>query len=109
MHNPTIEAALHIVNETSNKYLPAPSSILIQAKIRTGIRQFQNYVWWKGFWLKYEAESETDSVEVMEEEIFDEEGLSTNSRPKSKIAMKGSYQLESFLTQLEIELPSIGW
>ena len=45
----------------------------------------------------------------MEEEIFDEEGLSTNSRPKSKIAMKGSDQLESFLTQLEIELPSIGW
>ena len=45
----------------------------------------------------------------MEEDKFDEEGLSTNLRPKSKSAMKGSNQLESFLTQVEIELLSIGW
>ena len=45
----------------------------------------------------------------MEEDKFDEEGLSTNLRPKSKIAMKGSYQLEIFLTQVERELLSIVW
>ena len=44
-----------------------------------------------------------------EEEIFDEEGLNTKLRPKSKSAMKGSEQLESFLTQVERELLSIGW
>ena len=37
----------------------------------------------------------------MEEETFDKEGLSKKSRPKFKSEMKGSYQLESFLTQME--------
>ena len=36
-----------------------------------------------------------------EEEKFDEEGLNTKLRPKYKSAMKGSEQLESFLTQVE--------
>ena len=45
----------------------------------------------------------------MEEEKIDEEGLSTDLRLKSKSSMKGSYQLENFLTQLERELLSIGW
>ena len=36
----------------------------------------------------------------MEEETFDEEGLSTNLIPKYKSAMKGSDQFELFLTQL---------
>ena len=44
----------------------------------------------------------------MEEEKFDEEVLSTNLRPKSNSAMKNSYQLENFITQLEIEILSIG-
>ena len=43
------------------------------------------------------------------EEKIDEEGLNTNLRPKYKSAMKGSEQLEMFLTQAEIELLSIGW
>ena len=45
----------------------------------------------------------------MEEEKCDEQGLSTNFRPKSKSEMKGSDQLESFITQLQRELVSIGW
>ena len=45
----------------------------------------------------------------MEEDKFDEEGLNTNLRPKSESAMQGSYQLESFLTQVERELLPIGW
>ena len=45
----------------------------------------------------------------MEEETFYEEGLSTNLIPKSKIAMKGSQELESFLTQVERERLSMGW
>ena len=44
--------------------------------------------------VKYEEVSETDSEGVMEEkEKFDEEGLNTKLRPKSKSAMKGSEQL----------------
>ena len=54
------------------------------------------------FWLKYEEESETDSEGVMEEEgKFDEEGLNTKLGPKSKSKMKGSEQLEIFLTKVE--------
>ena len=45
----------------------------------------------------------------MEEEKIDEEGLSTNLIPRSKSATKGSDQSESFLTQVERELLSIGW
>ena len=37
----------------------------------------------------------------MEKETFDGEGPSTNLIPKAKSTMKGSEQLESFLTQLE--------
>ena len=44
-----------------------------------------------------------------EEEHFDKEGLNNKLRPKPKSAMKGSEQLESFLTQVERELLSIGW
>ena len=44
-----------------------------------------------------------------EEEKFDEEGHNTKLRPKSKSAIKGSEQLEIFLTQVERELLSIGW
>ena len=44
-----------------------------------------------------------------EEEKYYEEGLNTKLRSKSKSAMKGSEQLESFLTQVERELLSIGW
>ena len=60
------------------------------------------------FWFKYEEESETYSEGVMDEDKFDEEVLSTNLRTKSKGAMKSSEQLESFLTQLERELLSMG-
>lgn len=110
MNIPNTEAVLHLVNGTSNKYVPAPSRRLIQADLLIGIRQFKNSVRWKEFWLKYEEGSETDSEGVMEEEeIYDEEGLNTKLRPKSKSAMKGSDQLESFLTQVERELLSIGW
>ena len=109
MNNPNIEVVLHLANGTSNKYVPASSHRLIQADLLIGIRQFKNSVRWKAFRLKYEEGSETDSEGVMEEDKFDEEGLSTNLRPKSKSAMKGSDQLESFLTQLERELLSIGW
>ena len=42
----------------------------------------------------------------MEEETFDEEGISTNLIPKYKSAIKDSYQVESFLAQLERELLS---
>ena len=45
----------------------------------------------------------------MEKDKFDEEGLNTNLIPKLKSAMKGSDQLKTFLTQLEIELLYIGW
>ena len=45
----------------------------------------------------------------MEEDKFDEEDHNTTLRPKSKCVMKGSYQLKSFLTQVERELISIGW
>ena len=56
-------------------------------------------------WVKYEEGSETDSDGVMEEEEkYDEEGLNTKLRPQSKSAMKGSEQLESFLTQVEREI-----
>ena len=48
------------------------------------------------FWLKYEEGSETDYEEVMEEETFDQEGISKKKRFKYKSVMKGSYQLESF-------------
>ena len=44
----------------------------------------------------------------MEEDKFDEEGLNTNLRPKYKSVMKGSDQLECFLTKVEGELLSIG-
>ena len=44
-----------------------------------------------------------------EEEKSDEEGLNTKLRPKYKSAMKGSEQLQSFLTQIEREILSIGW
>ena len=45
----------------------------------------------------------------MEDYTFYEEGLSTNSILKYKIAMKGSYQLEFFLNQVKRELLYIGW
>ena len=110
MNIPNTEAVLHLVNGTLNKYIPAPSHRLIQADLIIGIRQFKNSGRWKEFWLKYEEGSETDCEGVMEEEgKFDEEGLNTKLRPKSKSAMKGSDQLESFLTQVERELLSIGW
>ena len=44
-----------------------------------------------------------------EEETFDEKGINTKLKTKSKSAMKGSEQLESFLKQVERELLSIGW
>ena len=84
MNNPNIESVLHLVNVTLNKYVPAPSCKLIQAELLIVIRQFKNSLRWKEFWLKYEEGSETDSKGVMEEDKFDEEGISTNLRPKSK-------------------------
>ena len=42
----------------------------------------------------------------MKEDKFDEERLSTNLIPKYKSAIKDSYQVESFLAQLERELLS---
>ena len=45
----------------------------------------------------------------MEEDKLYEEGLSTNLISKWNSAIKSSYQLESFLTQVERELLSIGW
>ena len=109
MNIPNTEAVLHLVNGTSNKYVPAPSHRLFQTDLLIGIRQFKHSVRWKEFWLKYEEGSETDSEGVMEEEeIYDEEGLNTKLIPKSKSAMKGSEQLENFLTQVERELLSIG-
>ena len=42
-------------------------------------------------------------------EKYNEEGLNTNLRPKSEIAMKDSDRLETFLTQAERELQYIGW
>ena len=90
MNNTNIGAALHLVNETSNNYVPAPVCRLIQSNLIIGIYQFKNSVRWKYFWLEYEEGSGADSEIVMEEEKCYEEGLSTNLRPKSKIAMKGS-------------------
>ena len=79
------------MNVTSNKYVPAPSSRLIQADLLIGIHRFKNSVRWKEFWLKYEEGSETDSEGVMEEEEkYYEEGLNTKLRPNSKSSMKGS-------------------
>ena len=46
---------------------------------------------------------------MKKEEIFDEEGLSTKFRPKSKFEMKYSDKLKITLTQLERELLAIGW
>ena len=110
MNIPNTEAVLHLVNGTSNKYVPALSRRKIQAELLIGIRQFKHSVRWKEFWLKYKEGSETDSEGVMEEEEkIDEEGLNTNLRPKYKSEMKGSEQLEMFLTQAEKELLSIGW
>ena len=59
------------------------------------------------FLVKYEEGSETDSEGMTEQDKFDEEGLSTTLRPKSKSAMEVSYQLESLRNQVERELPSI--
>ena len=59
--------------------------------------------------VKCEEVSETYSVEVMEEKFLDEEGLSNYLRTKYNSEMKGLDQRESFLTQLERELLSIGW
>ena len=67
MNIPSTEAVLHLVNGTSNKYVPAPSCRLIQADLLIGIRQFKNSVRWKEIWLKYEEGSVTDSEGVMEE------------------------------------------
>ena len=44
---------------------------------------------------------------MTEEDKFYEAGFSTNLKPKSKSAMKGSDQVEHFLTQVERELLSI--
>ena len=66
MNIPNTEAVLHLVNVTSNKYVPVPSHRLIQADILIFIRQFKNSVRWKEFWLKYEEGSETDSEGLME-------------------------------------------
>ena len=52
--------------------------------------------------IKQEEGSETDYEEVTEKDKLDEEGLTTNLRTKYKSEMKGSDQLESFLTQVEI-------
>ena len=109
MNNPNIEAVLDILNGTSNNYFPAPSRKLVKADLLIGIRQFKHYVIWKECWLKYEEGSETDSEGVMEKDNFDKKGISNNLRPKSKSAMKGSDKLESFLTQVKIELLYIGW
>ena len=49
---------------------------------------------------------ETSSEE--EEEEFDKEGLGTQLRPKSKGALRGSEDLENFLSQLERKLLSVG-
>ena len=108
MKNLNTEAVLHLLNGTSDKYFPEPSHRVIQADLLIGISQFKNSVRWKECWLKYEEGSEADSEQVTEEEKFYEEGLSTNLRPKSESEMKGSWELESFLTQLERELLSIG-
>ena len=109
MNNPNIEAVLQLVNGTSNKCVPAPSRRLIQADLLIDMRQYKNSGRWKEFWFKYEEGSETNYEGVVEEDKFNKEGLSTNVGPKSKSAMKGSDQLESFLTQVERELISIGW
>ena len=98
--NPNIEAVLHLVNGTFNNYAPVLSCRLIQSDLLIDIRQFKNSVRWEQIWLKYEEGSQTDSEGVMEEDKFDEEGLNTTLRPKSKSAMKGSDQLEFFLTQV---------
>ena len=89
------------MNGTSNRYVSSPSCRLIQDDLLIGIRQFKNYVKWKEFWLNYEEGGEIDYEGVMEEDKCDKEGLSTNLRPKYKSAMKGSDQLESFITQAE--------
>ena len=78
MNIPNTEAVLHLVNATSNKYVPAPSRRLIQADLLIGIPQLNFFVRWKEFWLKDEEGSETDSEGLLEEEEnLDEEGLNT--------------------------------
>ena len=54
--------------------------------------------------VKYEEGSGIYSEGLMEGDKLDEEGLSTNLRPKSKSAMKVSDHLERFLTQVKREL-----
>ena len=68
MNIPNTEAVLHLVNGNLNKYVPAMFRRLIHAVLLSYIRQFNNSVRWKEFWLKYEEGSETDSEGVMEEE-----------------------------------------
>ena len=107
MNNPNIEAALHLVNGNWSKYVPALSYTVIHADILIGFRRFNNSIRCKEFWLKHEEENETYSEGVMGEDKFDEEGLSTKSRPRSKSEMQNSEQLQKYLTQLERELLSI--
>ena len=109
MNNLNIEAVLYLVNGILNKYVPSPSHRLIHDDLLISIRQFKYSVIWKSFWFKYEEGSETDSEGDMEEDKFDDEVLSTKLKPKYISEMKGSYQLESFLTQVERELLYIGW
>ena len=49
-----------------------------------------------------------ESSSEEEEEDFDEEGLGTQLRPKSKGAQKCSDELEDLLSLLERELLSVG-
>ena len=67
MNNPSIEEVLHLVNGTSNNYVPAPSHSLIQAYLLIGIRKCKNYILWKELGKKKEEGSGTDSEGVMEE------------------------------------------
>ena len=103
-----IFVSIYLVNKTSNKYTHAPHFRLIQADLLIVIRQFKNLFDGSTFGLKYDGGGEPNSVEVMEEEFSDAEGLSTNLRPKYKSGMKVLDQLEIFLTPLKRELLSIG-
>ena len=91
------------------KYNECRYYVILSRCLIIGIRQFKHYVIWKECWLKYEEGGETDSEGVMEKDNFDKKGISNNLRPKSKSSMKGSDKLESFLTQVKIELLSIVW
>jgi hypothetical protein len=95
------KAVQRLVNGTSSRFVPQPTTSAVLEDALSGITRFQNASRWKEFWMFRKIDGDASSVR--------EEGgnsLGTGLRPVGVVseAPHGSRHLEQFLEEVEFEM-----